>query len=151
VLLIDIDHFKAYNDHYGHQAGDRCLRAVAHAIRNAARRRPLDLVARYGGEEIIAVLVGGDRAAATAAAERVRQAVAELLLAHAASTTGAQVTVSIGVTTVDPGGDYSHEHSVRLADIALYATKARGRDGWSFHEPADDNSTPEGALLKTAS
>jgi diguanylate cyclase (GGDEF)-like protein len=151
VLLIDIDHFKAYNDHYGHQAGDRCLRAVAHAIRNAARRRPLDLVARYGGEEIIAVLVGGDRAAATAAAERVRQAVAELLLAHAASTTGAQVTVSIGVTTVDPGGDYSHEHSVRLADIALYTTKARGRDGWSFHEPAEDNSTPEGALLKTAS
>ena len=64
VLLIDIDHFKAYNDRYGHQAGDRCLKEVATAISSAARRRPLDVVARYGGEEIIAILVGGDRSEA---------------------------------------------------------------------------------------
>jgi diguanylate cyclase (GGDEF)-like protein len=68
VLLIDIDHFKAYNDHYGHQAGDRCLRQVAAGIRAAVRRRPLDVVARYGGEELIALLIGADRAAAGAAA-----------------------------------------------------------------------------------
>ena len=61
VLLIDIDHFKAYNDCYGHQAGDGCLKQVAAAIRSAVQRQPLDMVARYGGEEIIAILAGGDR------------------------------------------------------------------------------------------
>jgi diguanylate cyclase (GGDEF)-like protein len=151
VLLIDLDHFKAYNDHYGHQAGDRCLREIAHAIRSAVHRRPLDLVARYGGEEIIALLVGADRNEAAAAAERVRQAIADLAIAHQASSSGGHVTVSIGVTTVAPGGDYSHEHTVRLADIALYATKSRGRDGWSFHEAVDDDKPPDDALLKTAS
>ena len=72
-MLIDIDHFKAYNDRYGHQAGDQCLRDVATAVRRAARRRPLDLVARYGGEELIAVLFGADRAHA----ENVARAVLE--------------------------------------------------------------------------
>jgi diguanylate cyclase (GGDEF)-like protein len=137
VLLIDIDHFKAYNDRYGHQEGDRCLREVAAAVRGAARRRPLDVVARYGGEEIIAILVDSGRADATGAADGVRRAVAELGIAHSASSARAYVTVSIGVTSVEPGGDYCHERAVRLADLALYATKARGRDGWSFHGPGD--------------
>ena len=66
VLLMDIDHFKAYNDRYGHQAGDDCLKRVAAAIRSAVQRRPLDMVARYGGEELIAILAGGDRAYAAA-------------------------------------------------------------------------------------
>jgi diguanylate cyclase (GGDEF)-like protein len=140
VMLIDIDHFKAYNDRYGHQEGDRCLQEVAAAIRTAARRRPLDLVARYGGEEIIAILVGGDRADACAAADRVRKAVVDLGIAHEASTTRPYVTVSMGVATVDPGGDYCHERTVRRADLALYATKAHGRDGWSFPEAADETS-----------
>jgi diguanylate cyclase (GGDEF)-like protein len=132
VLLIDIDHFKHYNDHYGHQEGDRCLREVAAAVRSAARRRPLDVVARYGGEEIIALLIGSGRAEAVLAAEDVRCAVAQLGIAHSASSTRAHVTVSVGVTTVEAGGDYSHDRAVRLADVALYATKAGGRDGWSF-------------------
>jgi diguanylate cyclase (GGDEF)-like protein len=147
VLLIDIDHFKAYNDCYGHQAGDSCLKQVATAIRGAVQRRPLDMVARYGGEEIIAILVGGDRAHAANVAGAVLQAVADLGIAHGGSTTRPHVTVSVGVTTVDPGGDYSHEQAVRHADLALYTTKARGRDGWSFHEPA----AHEPELLKTAS
>jgi len=155
VMLIDIDHFKAYNDRYGHQAGDRCLREVAAAIRAAVRRRPLDVVARYGGEEIIAILVGGDRAAAASAAGSVLQAVADLKIAHSASTTRPCVTVSVGVTTVEPGGEYSYEHAVHEADIALYAVKERGRDGWSFNEPApaDAGDLPrgDGGLLKTAS
>lgn len=154
VMLIDIDHFKAYNDHYGHQEGDRCLREVATAIRVAARRRPLDVVARYGGEEIIAILVGGARADAAAAAEDVRRAVTDLGIAHSASGTRPYVTVSMGVSTVDPGGDYSHERAVRLADIALYTAKARGRDGWACHEPAEapvPPAAPADALLKTAS
>jgi len=152
VMLIDIDHFKAYNDRYGHQAGDRCLKEVAGAIRNAAPRRPLDVVARYGGEEIIAILVGGDRADASAAAEQVLKAVANLGIAHGGSDTRPYLTVSIGVTTVDAGGDYCHERAVRLADVALYASKARGRDGWSFHEPAAESLAAAAAeLLRTAS
>jgi diguanylate cyclase (GGDEF)-like protein len=153
VMLIDIDHFKAYNDRYGHQAGDRCLKEVAAAIRAAAPRRPLDVVARYGGEEIIAILVGGDRTDVSAAAERVLKAVANLGIAHGGSDTRPYLTVSVGVTTVDPGGAYSHEHAVRLADVALYASKARGRDGWSFHEsPAEPlGSGAQAELLRTAS
>jgi diguanylate cyclase (GGDEF)-like protein len=148
VMLIDIDHFKAYNDRYGHQAGDRCLRDVGVAIRSAARRRPLDVVARYGGEEIIVILMGSDRAGAVSAAERVRAAVAELGIAHDTSSTRPYLTVSVGITTVDPGGEYSHERAVRLADVALYATKARGRDGWSFHAGTAEESaagTPRAA------
>ena len=105
VLLIDIDHFKAYNDRYGHQAGDRCLRDVANAIRTAPqRRRPLDLVARYGGEEFIAVLFGADRAHAEPASRvAVLEAVRELRIAHAGSATRPHVTVSVGVATVEPG------------------------------------------------
>jgi diguanylate cyclase (GGDEF)-like protein len=151
VMLIDIDHFKAYNDCYGHQAGDRCLKEVADTIRAAARRRPLDVVARYGGEEIIAILVGGDASDAAQAAESVRRAVAELGIAHGGSTTHPYLTVSVGVATVERGGDYSHEHAVRRADLALYATKARGRDGWSAAVEADAVSGVGGALLKTAS
>ena len=153
VLLIDIDHFKAYNDHYGHQAGDHCLREVALAIRAAVRRRPLDVVARYGGEEIIALLVGSDRADAASAAEQVLKAVTDLGIAHSASSTRPYLTVSVGVTTVGPGGEYSHESAVRLADIALYATKERGRDGWSAHElaPAATGDAAAAELLKAAS
>ena len=151
VLLIDIDHFKAYNDLYGHQAGDGCLQQVATAIRASAQQRPLDMVARYGGEEIIAILVGGDRAHASAVAAAVIKAVADLGIAHGGSSTRPYVTVSVGVTTVDPGGEYSHEHAVRHADLALYTTKARGRDGWSFHEPAEHKSESQPQLLQNAS
>jgi diguanylate cyclase (GGDEF)-like protein len=151
VLLIDIDHFKAYNDRYGHQAGDLCLQQVASAIRSSVARRPLDMVARYGGEEIVAILPGADRAHAADVAAAILKAVADLQIAHGASTTRPHVTVSVGVTTVDPGGDYSHEHAVRLADLALYSIKARGRDGWSFYEPAEQAVDHQPELLKTAS
>ena len=134
VMLIDIDHFKAYNDCYGHQAGDRCLREVALAIRSAARRRPLDVVARYGGEEIIAILVGGGRDEAAAAARRVLQAVADLAIAHRASPTRPYLTVTVGVSSVEPGGEYLHERTVGFADVALYASKERGRNDWSFYD-----------------
>ena len=145
VMLIDIDHFKAYNDRYGHQAGDLCLRDVGIAIRTAVRRRRLDVVARYGGEEFIAILIGAGRAEAARMADGVLQAVAELKIAHSASATGPCVTVSVGVTTVDPGDDYSHEKAVREADLALYAVKSGGRDDWSFHQriPAQAGGLPE--------
>ena len=168
VVLIDIDHFKAFNDRYGHQAGDHCLREVATAVEGAARRRPLDLVARYGGEEIIAVLIGGDRAHAEGVAASVRESVAELKIAHLASPTLPYVTVSVGVATLEPGGEYSHDLAVQFADRALYVAKAGGRNGWASmadiregrgddihrsgsHRVDEHGGQPgEGDLLKTA-
>ena len=160
VVLIDIDHFKAYNDRYGHQAGDQCLREVAAAVKRAARRRPLDLVARYGGEELIAVLFGGDRVHAEAVAAGVREAIAELRIAHLASPTRPYVTVSVGVATLEPGVEYSHDLAVQLADRALYEAKASGRDRWHcYRSAAEPGASPpavppvsvaEAELLRTA-
>jgi diguanylate cyclase (GGDEF)-like protein len=138
VMLMDIDHFKAYNDHYGHPAGDRCLKEVAAAIAGAARRRPLDLVARYGGEEIIAILVGSDRAEASETAANVLRAVTDLGIAHAGAGERSCLTVSVGVTTVATGGKYAHEDAVLLADVALYSAKRRGRNAWWYHGEADE-------------
>lgn len=154
VVLIDIDHFKAFNDRYGHQAGDQCLRDVATAVRGAARRRQLDLVARYGGEELIAVLFGADRPHAETIARAVLDAVRELQIPHAASLTRPYVTVSVGAATLEPGNEYSHDLAVQLADRALYAAKERGRDSWAFCEATIESgarNAPADALLKTAS
>jgi diguanylate cyclase (GGDEF)-like protein len=151
VVLIDIDHFKAFNDRYGHQAGDRCLREVAVAVRRAARRRPLDLVARYGGEELIAILFGADRAHAENVARAVLEAVRELRIPHVASLTRPYVTASVGAATLGPGSDYSHDLAVQMADRALYAAKEFGRDGWSYFDPDSSHATQSDPLLKTAS
>jgi diguanylate cyclase (GGDEF)-like protein len=154
VVLIDIDHFKAYNDRYGHQAGDQCLRDVANAVRRAARRRPLDLVARYGGEELIAVLFGADRTHAESVSRAVLESIRELRIPHAGSLTRPYVTASVGAATLEPGSQYSHDVAVQLADQALYSAKETGRDGWACHDPAASvqfsSASPDG-LLKTAS
>ncbi len=156
VVLIDIDHFKAYNDRYGHQAGDQCLRDVATAVRRAARRRPLDLVARYGGEEFIAVLFGADRSHAESVARGVLEAIRELHIPHTGSLTRPHVTASVGTATVDPFSEFAHDLAVQLADKALYSAKETGRDGWaSCYDPATavqaSASTVAEGLLKTAS
>jgi diguanylate cyclase (GGDEF)-like protein len=154
VVLIDIDHFKAFNDRYGHQAGDQCLRDVAAAVRRAARRRPLDLVARYGGEELIAVLFGADRTHAETIARSVLDSVRELRIPHVASLTRPYLTASVGAATLDPGSDYSHDRAVQMADRALYAAKERGRDGWAFFDAsvaARHPAQPPDEMLKTAS
>jgi diguanylate cyclase (GGDEF)-like protein len=150
VILMDIDHFKAYNDHYGHPAGDRCLKEVAAAIAGAARRRPLDVVARYGGEEIIAILVGSDRAEATETAANVLRAVAELGIAHDGAAPRAYLTVSVGVTTVSPGGKYAHDDAVLLADVALYSAKKRGRNAWWYHSEAGEDGGAADAPVRDA-
>jgi diguanylate cyclase (GGDEF)-like protein len=152
VVLIDIDHFKAYNDRYGHQAGDQCLRAVANAVRDAARRRPLDLVARYGGEELIAVLFGADRTHAENIARAVLESVRELRIPHLGSATRPYVTASVGAATLSVGcSEYSHDLAVQMADRALYAAKEDGRDSWAFFD-ADAAIPPQpDQLLKTAS
>lgn len=128
VLMIDIDYFKPFNDLYGHQAGDQCLRRVAATVRRTARRRPLDIVARYGGEEFIAVLYGADRRHAENVAQAMRQSVAELRIPHAGSEIEPYLTVSVGVAAALPRRDVSHETLVRLADRALYGAKAGGRN-----------------------
>lgn len=128
VIMIDIDCFKAYNDRYGHLAGDDCLRRVSSALREAARRRPLDFVARYGGEELVAVLYGADHAYGESIARSLLTAVRELRIPHASSPTQPYVTVSVGVVSVDAYRMATHDAAVGLADQALYAAKHQGRD-----------------------
>jgi diguanylate cyclase (GGDEF)-like protein len=155
VVLIDIDHFKAYNDRYGHQAGDQCLRDVANAVRRAARRQPMDLVARYGGEELIAVLFGADRTHAEMVARAVLDSIRELRIPHTGSLTRPYVTASVGTATLDAASEQSHDIAVQLADRALYMAKETGRDGWACLDPgASVQFSSTGAsdgLLKTAS
>lgn len=127
VIMVDIDHFKRYNDHHGHQAGDRCLQAVASAIA-ASMRRPVDLVARLGGEEFAVVMPEADPAAARAAAERVRQAVQALGLSHPASLTHAVVTLSVGVASELIDARSEAHVLLQEADQALYRAKALGRN-----------------------
>lgn len=130
LLLLDVDHFKKFNDHYGHPAGDDCLRLVSAAL-GAQARRPADHASRVGGEEFALLLPDTDAAGALEAAERVRSAVAALGLPHAASPTSAHVTVSIGVATCHPASLPhlgTEKDLVAQADKALYLAKSQGRD-----------------------
>ncbi len=127
LIMIDIDDFKAYNDRYGHQAGDRCLAEVARALRRCTRR-PNDLVARWGGEEFVIVLMDADVEATAAASDRIREAVAELDIPHEASTCSPRVTVSGGRATLRPDDKMPMARLMDLADEALYRAKAAGRN-----------------------
>lgn len=127
LLLIDIDAFKAYNDHFGHQAGDVCLRAVSDAVRHAHRRAG-ELVARYGGEELSVILPGVSPPAAAEMAEQVRRSVENLALPHPASPAARIVTISVGVASCRGDVSCSHEALVAAADRALYRAKQDGRN-----------------------
>jgi diguanylate cyclase (GGDEF)-like protein len=129
VVMLDVDHFKRYNDRYGHPAGDRCLQAVAAAVA-AAARRPGDLVARYGGEEMAAVLPNPDAAGARTVAEAMRLAVSALAIEHADHPPAGRVTVSIGVSVEVPDRRMQDAAAdiLRNADAALYRAKSGGRD-----------------------
>jgi len=128
VLMMDVDCFKAYNDHFGHPKGDQCLIAVGKAVYNSLRK-PGDLLARYGGEEFIAVLSKADLAQGLAAAERVRQAVMALRIEHPKSTVEPWVTVSIGVATLQANlPQTSPQTLIAMADEALYQAKTEGRN-----------------------
>ncbi len=126
VVMIDIDHFKAFNDTQGHQAGDDTLTAVAATLTECAAR-PLDLVARYGGEEFVVVLGGTSEANAKTVAERMRRAVFDLQSAHRESPYGV-VTISAGVASTWPTTADDMAGLVRIADQALYFGKANGRN-----------------------
>jgi diguanylate cyclase (GGDEF)-like protein len=143
VIMIDIDYFKPYNDRYGHVAGDDCLRRVSTALRDAARRRPLDFVARYGGEELIAVLYGADKAYGESISRSLLTAVRDLRIPHASSQTQPYVTVSIGVVAVDAYRMASHDAAVAMADEALYLAKNEGRDRCVAFDPGAPRAEPD--------
>lgn len=127
LLLIDIDHFKPYNDHYGHQAGDDCLRAVAGSIATRLLRAH-DLAARYGGEEFVCLLPDCDLDSAGQKASDIHSAIAHLGLPHAASPISPRVTVSIGASASLPDAALAPQQLLSASDEALYAAKAAGRN-----------------------
>ena len=126
LLMIDVDHFKRYNDHYGHPAGDHCLAEIARAIGGVVRR-PGDVAARYGGEEFVILLPGTDEAGAGELACRLIDRVDALRLVHEASPTAPFVTVSVGVAVCLPVGSATGQALTDAADAALYEAKAAGR------------------------
>jgi diguanylate cyclase (GGDEF)-like protein len=128
LLLIDIDHFKAYNDRFGHQAGDECLRRVAWSLSENARR-PLDIAARYGGEEFALVLYDGTRQHAELVARQIQAGIEALDIPNPTpSSSDKRLTVSIGIACVIPTSTRSQYGFIQLADEALYEAKERGRN-----------------------
>ncbi|SFD02490.1 response regulator receiver modulated diguanylate cyclase [Thiohalospira halophila DSM 15071] len=129
VIMMDIDHFKGFNDHYGHGAGDQCLQRVADAL-NGAMARPGDALCRYGGEEFVALLPGTDAEGAREVAEHLRQAVEGLAITHKYSSVGPVVTVSLGTATLDTNRDPEADRKslLKSADEALYSAKEAGRN-----------------------
>jgi diguanylate cyclase (GGDEF)-like protein len=125
VILVDVDHFKAFNDRYGHQVGDDCLRRVAAMLR-ASLRFTEDRIARMGGEEFAVVLPNTSLEDARTTAERMRKSISDLLIPHAASPTGKVVTISAGVSTAV--NCISSSGVIADADRALYSAKQRGRN-----------------------
>jgi diguanylate cyclase (GGDEF)-like protein len=145
ILLIDVDHFKAYNDSYGHQAGDQALRQVAQTLQKFVRR-PLDLMARYGGEEFAAILYDVDAEQAVKIADRVRRAVRELAIEHSGPRISAGVTISVGVAVVQPTLRRDPRGALQLADQALYEAKAKGRNRVELMDDAEYRMMVTGAF-----
>jgi len=127
LLLADIDFFKKYNDHYGHQTGDECLRQVGKALAGTVLR-PADLVARYGGEEFVLLLPESTPEGALSVGRKVVETIHQLGIEHAASSVSPSVTISMGVATLIPDQDHSPEQLIELADQALYQSKEAGRN-----------------------
>lgn len=127
VLMIDVDHFKPYNDHYGHPAGDRCLKAITDSLQNCLHR-PADLLGRYGGEEFVVLLPETDRNGTRSVASKALEAVRQLALEHKYSSAGPRVTVSIGGATCNHPLGHDLEELIKCADRALYKAKHAGRD-----------------------
>jgi len=127
LIMLDIDFFKLYNDHYGHQGGDDCLKSVAKGLATAIHR-DTDFLARYGGEEFSAVLPDTDLEGAVKVAEEMRQSIQSLHIEHAKSKIKDVVSISIGVASVVPNTDIEPEVLIAAADQALYKAKEEGRD-----------------------
>lgn len=131
--LVDVDHFKKFNDHHGHQAGDECLRQVAKALQGTVRRGS-DLVARYGGEEFVLICAATSAETAATLARSFCKALQEMAIAHPTSSFGV-VTASVGVAALVPLAGQSPQALVELADKALYEAKAQGRNRVVIAQP----------------
>ena len=127
LIMMDIDHFKRFNDAAGHLAGDDCLRKIAQCLAGVVQR-PGDQIARYGGEEFACILSETDTAGAKMVAERIQSALADLALPHPSSTLSPFVTLSMGVATTVPRFDQGTESLIQLADQGLYQAKEAGRN-----------------------
>jgi diguanylate cyclase (GGDEF)-like protein len=147
ILLIDVDHFKGYNDRYGHQAGDVALQQVAKAVQ-AQIHRPLDLLSRYGGEEFAALLYDIDGPQARDIAERIRSAVSALSIEHRGSRVARVVTISIGIAAIQPSADRGPLGALQLADEALYTAKVRGRNNVHLAAESDYSDLRTGVFAK---
>ncbi|BCS97350.1 GGDEF domain-containing protein [Desulfoluna limicola] len=139
LLFIDIDHFKYFNDHYGHQAGDRCLQNVAGIIQSSVNRAH-DLAARYGGEEFVVLLPHTSLDNALLIARRITVGIEQLAIEHAASPTSRNLTLSIGVSCMVPKGSRRPEQLLKCADTALYRAKAAGRNQVIYFSDEEDGT-----------
>ncbi|MHB0777471.1 GGDEF domain-containing protein [Halomonas sp. WWR20] len=142
ALMIDVDHFKCYNDYYGHLAGDECLIEIANVLRDSFRRET-DIVIRLGGEEFLVVLLDSDINEAMRMAEAMRSMLQAVGIPHVKSPTAEVVTVSIGVATASAGTLIDVEQLIACADAALYQCKAKGRNCSTRHPG-------EGSALKAS-
>ncbi|WP_017300428.1 diguanylate cyclase [Nodosilinea nodulosa] len=140
VVLCDVDHFKAYNDTYGHVLGDQCLRAIA-GVLDTVIRRPADMAARYGGEEFALILPNTNSEGAMHILNRIRRTLQARAIPHQSSPTGPYVSFSIGLAVVVPSDALQIEDLLRAADAALYRAKAEGRDR-AVVAPAIDHPFP---------
>ncbi len=138
VLFIDIDLFKPYNDNYGHQAGDDCLKQIAKVLKKYPRR-PYDLCARYGGEEFVILLPETGLLEAVELAEKIMSDIHNLKIRHDFSSVAPYVTVSIGIAEIIPTIAYNCRHLIEMADKALYLAKSGGRDRIAITRQ-DDNT-----------
>ncbi|WP_448563154.1 CHASE2 domain-containing protein [Trichothermofontia sp.] len=150
LILCDVDYFKAYNDTYGHPAGDRCLQQVAHALQQAARRTT-DLVARYGGEEFAVLLPSTPPQGAKRVAEAIREELAKLQVEHLDSAVSQYVTVSLGVFGFVPSVDRTPQQLVSGADRALYQAKHQGRNRVALYvlRASDGQPVPESSQAES--
>ena len=126
MLLIDVDEFKRYNDHFGHMAGDDCLRAVAYAMQSAVSAP--HMLARYGGEEFVVLMTGADADAALLMAQQLRERISEMKRPHVPSAQHTLVTVSIGIATQSADATGGISDLIARADDAMYHAKRAGRD-----------------------
>lgn len=149
LILLDIDHFKAFNDCYGHLKGDECLQEIA-AIINTCANRPADLAARYGGEEFACILPETGRGGAIAVAENIRQSIIDLAIPHRDSKVAKYVTASLGVATVQCNSDESVLEIVGLVDELLYQAKSAGRNRLEFSAPHHIDEKIKGNIMQLA-